>query len=120
MKKGWHSTYGSDTFSLCIIIGVSEYVMLSGDITFGKQYWNQIVRGLFATCKFVDHATGLFVGTKTSDYGRIRQDGQNTALNAIYYHALNIIGTSSKTVSPNNAQFSQWPSMAAKVKSIAE
>ena len=90
--------------------------MLSGDITFGKQYWDQIIQSLQATYTYVDPITGLFNGTRGADWGRIGQGGENTALNALYFHTLNLMARITKTIGSDGGEVSKWLSMAAKIK----
>lgn len=61
---------------------------MADDFQFARRHWTQIVRALEATYQYIDPATGLFNGTKTSDWGREGVGGTNAALNALYYRAL--------------------------------
>ncbi|KAH7374176.1 Six-hairpin glycosidase-like protein [Cadophora sp. MPI-SDFR-AT-0126] len=108
--------YISDTYNLWTIAGFAEYILLSGDTAFGNQYWDQIVRSVHATYAYVDFTTGLFNGTKGADWGRIGQGGENTALNALYYHVLNLLARVSKSIATDSEEVSKWLSMAAKIK----
>jgi hypothetical protein len=111
------SLYDSDTYHLWTIAGFSEYILASGDITFSNQYWAQIVHGLEATYPYVDLATGLFNGTKTLDWERIGQGGQNTVLNALYHHTLNLAARVSRLISTSDKiSAEKWLSLAVKTK----
>ncbi|KAF1355416.1 Six-hairpin glycosidase-like protein [Delphinella strobiligena] len=80
----------SDTYHLWTIAAFAEYVIASGDIAFGEQYWPNITRGIEGTYPFIDNATNLFNCTSSADWGRIGQGGLNTEANAIFYYALQI------------------------------
>lgn len=114
------SAYGSDTYNLWTIAVFAEYVLASGDVAFGKQHWLQIVRALKGTYPYVNPINGLFNGSRTLDWGRVGQGGQNIALNALYYHTLQLTARVSGLLSNNSTmQVSKWQSMAAKVKASA-
>ncbi|KAH6675000.1 Six-hairpin glycosidase-like protein [Halenospora varia] len=112
--------YTSDTYHLWAIAGWAEIVLVTGDISFGNKYFGQIVQGIQATYKFVNNSTGLFNGTRTSDWGRNGGGGQNIALNALYYHTLTRLSQVSSFLTPiPGANAEKWSAMAAKVKTSA-
>lgn len=116
----------SDTYHLWTICGVAEYVLASGDIAYGYQYWPQILRGIEATYVYVDNSTGLFNGTLTSDWGRQGMGGQNIELNSIYYHAFELLSSLAPLILGNTNQsnsvdtyIADWSARAARIKSSA-
>lgn len=107
----------SDTYHLWTIAAFAEYVIASGDIAFGEQYWPNITRGIEGTYPFIDNATNLFNCTSSADWGRIGQGGLNTEANAIFYYALQISAKVSSLMSSNSsAQAMLWLSIAEKAK----
>lgn len=107
----------SDTYHLWTIAAFAEYVIASGDIAFGEQYWPNISSGIEGTYPFIDNATNLFNCTSSADWGRIGQGGLNTEANAIFYYALQMSAKVSSLVSSNSsAQATLWLSIAEKAK----
>ena len=92
-------------------------MQVTGDQAFASKYWPQILKGFQAVAPFIDSSTGLFNGTRTQDWGRGNQGGENTALNALYYATLNyltqVAPTAGAAVDP------KWQTSAAQVKKSA-
>ncbi|GAM88662.1 hypothetical protein ANO11243_066960 [Dothideomycetidae sp. 11243] len=105
---------------LWTIVGFAEYVFASDDLSTAALYWSQMVRGIEATYPYVDNTTGLYNGTRTNDWGRIGQGGQNIALNAIYYHALQyMLRLASLLNETTSGHAADWDIRASKVKTSA-
>ncbi|KAK0644817.1 hypothetical protein DIS24_g8507 [Lasiodiplodia hormozganensis] len=111
--------WSSDTYNLWTIINFIDYVLITDDFLFAHQRWPQIVRALEATYQYIDPATGLFNGTKPSDWGRDGVGGTNAALNALYHHALTRAAHFSTLLSNSTnttAAPRRWLATAARVK----
>lgn len=102
------------------IIGIAEYVILSGDLDFANLYWPNVTRALDSVRPYIDNTTSLFNGTKTDDWGRVGMGGMNIALNSLYYHALQVVGRLSRSLNHDNeTRIRDWESAAEHVKSSA-
>ncbi|KAF4536127.1 uncharacterized protein LTHEOB_1888 [Lasiodiplodia theobromae] len=111
--------WSSDTYNLWTIINFIDYVLITDDFPFAHQRWAQVVRALEATYQYIDPATGLFNGTKPSDWGRDGVGGTNAALNALYHHALTRAAHFSTLLSNSTnttAAPRRWLATAARVK----
>lgn len=110
--------YGSDTYHSWTIIGYVEYILVKRDF-FARQHWKSVSRGLEATFQYIDNETGLMNGTKTLDWGRVGQGGQNTAVNALLYHALNLMAQLSAVLKTDQDKSNNWTTIAEKLKTSA-
>ncbi|KAF2114840.1 Six-hairpin glycosidase-like protein [Lophiotrema nucula] len=107
--------YSSDTYQCWAILSLMEYFLATGDHEWVEKYWPQVVLGINATFPFVNPATGLFNGTRTVDWGRDGQGGENLGLNAIYYHTLMIAAM----LAPHfqgDVDTTNWTSTAVRAK----
>lgn len=110
--------YSSDTYQCWAILSLMEYYLATGDYEWTERYWPQVVLGIGVTFAFVNPDTGLFNGTRTVDWGRDGQGGENIALNAVYYQTLvtaaqlapNFIGYQ------NSEDVERWLHTAQKIK----
>ena len=57
-------------------------------LTWLQSYWSQFKRGVSASLNKINATSGLMVVTKTADWQRCCQGGENIAANAILYHLL--------------------------------
>lgn len=115
------SAWGSDTYHLYAIIAYSRYVLVTSDVSFATKYWPNIKRGIEAVYPFINPSTGLFNGTRTEDWGRNYQSGENTALNALLYGALNLLVRVAPLVQDAGAggEANNWLTMASRIKESA-
>ncbi|KAF2251146.1 glycoside hydrolase family 78 protein [Trematosphaeria pertusa] len=113
--------YSSDTYQCWAMLSLMEYFISTGDYEWAETYWPQLVLGINATFPFLDPDTGLFNGTRTVDWGRDGQGGQNIALNALYYHTLTTAARLAPRFSDvgNGADPALWLSIANRIKQSA-
>jgi hypothetical protein len=110
--------YSSDTYQCWAILSLMEYFEATGDWKWAAEYWPQVLLGINATFSFVNPDTGLFNGTRTVDWGRDGQGGENIALNAIYYHTLITAARLSHRFQ-DNVDIELWVEIAKRVKQSA-
>jgi hypothetical protein len=112
---GGFDPYGSDTYHLWLMVDYCDYVRITADLQWASQYWNHIVKGINAVNTYINQSNGLYNGVHTVDWGRNGQGGQNIALNAIFYRALNSLAAIAALMNASSYA-ANWTSMASRVK----
>jgi hypothetical protein len=111
------SLTGSDTYHTWTLLGTATYYTYSADRAWLDSEWANYKRGMaFITGKI--GADGLLGVTRTQDWARVGQGGENIAANALLYAALTS-GAGLATVEGDSALAAGWTSRAAALKSAA-
>jgi hypothetical protein len=108
---------GSDTYHTWTLLGTSLYYTYSADRVWLDSVWENYTRGMrFIIAKI--GGSGLLNVTRTQDWARSGQGGENIQANALLYAALTG-GATLATVKGDTALASSYSSRAAALKSAA-
>ena len=106
----------SFTYHLYSLIGIYDYYLYSGNLSYVESNWHTYKFALNYSLSFVDDS-GLMNVTTSADWLRFGMGGRNIEANAILYYVLNQ-GLYLADVL-NDTSVSSWKDSASKVKSAA-
>ncbi|WP_371600827.1 trehalase family glycosidase [Streptomyces sp. NBC_00564] len=108
---------GSDTYHTWTLLGTATYYTYSADRAWLDSQWANYKRGMtFITNKI--GSSNLLNVTRTQDWARVGQGGENISANALLYAALRS-GATLATVEGDSALAASWNSKAAAIKTAA-
>lgn len=105
---------GSDTYHTWTLLGTSTYYTYSADRAWLDSVWNRYKLGMTFIINKID-GNNLLSVTRTQDWARSGQGGENIEANAILYAAL-VGGANLATVKGDTALASTYSSRAAAIK----
>ncbi|MEU9446221.1 alpha-L-rhamnosidase [Streptomyces sp. NPDC048304] len=108
---------GSDTYHTWTLLGTSTYYTYTGDRTWLDSEWANYKRGMAFITNKID-GNDLLDVTRTQDWARVGQGGENISANALLYAALKG-GASLATVEGDSALAASWNDKAAAIKTAA-
>ncbi|MFC5827343.1 MGH1-like glycoside hydrolase domain-containing protein [Nonomuraea insulae] len=108
---------GSDTYHLWTLLGTATYYTYSADRAWLDSQWAGYKRGMaFIIAKI--GGTGLLNVTRTQDWARVGQGGENISANALLYATLKG-GATLASVKGESALATNWANRATALKSAA-
>ncbi|MGW3285341.1 alpha-L-rhamnosidase-related protein [Streptomyces sp. NPDC001002] len=108
---------GSDTYHTWTLLGTSTYYTYTADRAWLDSEWANYKRGMAFITNKIDGNSLLNV-TRTQDWARVGQGGENISANALLYAALKG-GATLATAEGDSALAASWNSKAAAIKSAA-
>jgi hypothetical protein len=107
----------SDTYHTWTLLGTATYYTYSADRAWLDAEWADYKRGMAFVIDKID-GNGLLDVTKTQDWARVGQGGENIAANALLYATLKS-GATLATVEGDSSLAAAWTGRAATLKSAA-
>ncbi|MGW1214388.1 alpha-L-rhamnosidase-related protein [Streptomyces sp. NPDC002499] len=108
---------GSDTYHTWTLLGTSTYYTYTVDRAWLDSEWANYKRGMAFITNKID-GNNLLNVTRTQDWARVGQGGENISANALLYAALKG-GATLATAEGDSALAASWNSKAAAIKSAA-
>jgi hypothetical protein len=108
---------GSDTYHTWTLLGTSTYYTYTGDRTWLDSEWADYKRGMAFITNKID-GNNLLDVTRTQDWARVGQGGENISANALLYAALKG-GAALATAEGDSALAASWNDKAAAIKAAA-
>lgn len=108
---------GSDTYHTWTLLGTATYYTYSADRAWLDSEWADYKRGMAFITGKID-GNNLLNVTRTQDWARAGQGGENISANALLYAALKA-GSILATVEGDSALAASWTSNAAAIKTAA-
>ncbi|MFD9001552.1 trehalase family glycosidase [Streptomyces sp. NPDC059582] len=108
---------GSDTYHIWTLLGTATYYTYSGDRAWLDSAWADYQRGMAFIIGKID-GNNLLDVTRTQDWARVGQGGENISANALLYAALKN-GSILASVKGDSALAASWADRAAAVKAAA-
>ncbi|MFL5997992.1 MAG: MGH1-like glycoside hydrolase domain-containing protein [Streptomyces sp.] len=108
---------GSDTYHTWTLLGTSTYYTYTGDRTWLDSEWSNYKRGMAFITNKID-GNNLLNVTRTQDWARVGQGGENISANALLYAALKG-GATLATAEGDSALAANWNDKAAAIKAAA-
>jgi hypothetical protein len=108
---------GSDTYHTWTLLGTATYYTYSADRTWLDSEWANYKRGMTFITNKID-SNNLLSVTRTQDWARVGQGGENISANALLYGALTS-GATLATVEGDTALAATYTSKAAAIKAAA-
>ncbi|MFJ6086976.1 MGH1-like glycoside hydrolase domain-containing protein [Streptomyces sp. NPDC092369] len=108
---------GSDTYHTWTLLGTSTYYTYTADRAWLDSEWADYKRGMAFITNKID-GNNLLNVTRTQDWARVGQGGENISANALLYAALRG-GATLATAEGDSALAASWNSKAAAIKSAA-
>ncbi|MFE9880338.1 alpha-L-rhamnosidase [Streptomyces sp. NPDC005784] len=108
---------GSDTYHTWTLLGTSTYYTYSADRAWLDSEWANYKRGMAFITNKIDGNSLLSV-TRTQDWARVGQGGENISANALLYAALRG-GATLATAEGDSALAASWNGKAAAIKTAA-
>ncbi|MET9412305.1 alpha-L-rhamnosidase [Streptomyces sp. NPDC002935] len=108
---------GSDTYHTWTLLGTSTYYNYTADRAWLDSAWADYKRGMAFITNKID-GNGLLNVTRTQDWARVGQGGENISANALLYAALKG-GATLATVEGDSALAAGWTAKAAAIKAAA-
>ncbi|MGW7257658.1 alpha-L-rhamnosidase-related protein [Streptomyces sp. NPDC054834] len=108
---------GSDTYHTWTLLGTSTYYTYTADRAWLDSEWAKYKRGMAFITNKID-GNNLLNVTRTQDWARVGQGGENISANALLYGVLKG-GATLATVEGDSALAASWNSKAAAIKSAA-
>ncbi|MGW3646251.1 alpha-L-rhamnosidase-related protein [Streptomyces sp. NPDC000878] len=108
---------GSDTYHTWTLLGTATYYNYTGDRAWLDSEWANYTRGMTFIINKID-GNGLLNVTRTQDWARVGQGGENISANALLYAALRN-GVTLAQVKGDSALAANWAAKAAAVKAAA-
>ena len=108
---------GSDTYHMWTLLGTATYYTYSADRAWLDSQWADYKRGMaFITNKI--NGNNLLHVTRTQDWARVGQGGENISANALLYAVLKG-GATLATAEGDGALAASWAGKAAAIKTAA-
>ncbi|MFD4604532.1 alpha-L-rhamnosidase [Streptomyces sp. NPDC058464] len=108
---------GSDTYHTWTLLGTSTYYTYTGDRAWLDSEWGNYKRGMAFITGKID-GNGLLDVTRTQDWARVGQGGENISANALLYAALRG-GATLAAVEGDSALAASWTGRADAIKTAA-
>ncbi|MFG2254246.1 alpha-L-rhamnosidase-related protein [Streptomyces mirabilis] len=108
---------GSDTYHTWTLLGTSTYYTYSADRAWLDSAWTDYKRGMAFITNKID-GNNLLNVTRTQDWARVGQGGENISANALLYAALKG-GATLAAVEGDSALAASWNGKAAAIKTAA-
>ncbi|MFJ9481589.1 MGH1-like glycoside hydrolase domain-containing protein [Streptomyces mirabilis] len=108
---------GSDTYHTWTLLGTSTYYTYSADRAWLDSAWADYKRGMAFITNKID-GNNLLNVTRTQDWARVGQGGENISANALLYAALKG-GATLAAVEGDSALAASWNGKAAAIKTAA-
>ncbi|WP_369035282.1 MGH1-like glycoside hydrolase domain-containing protein [Streptomyces adonidis] len=108
---------GSDTYHTWTLLGTATYYTYTGDRTWLDSQWANYTRGMAFIIDKID-GNNLLNVTRTQDWARVGQGGENISANALLYAALKN-GVTLAQVKGESALAANWAAKADAVKAAA-
>ncbi|MER6960122.1 alpha-L-rhamnosidase [Streptomyces sp. NPDC000618] len=108
---------GSDTYHTWTLLGTATYYTYTADRAWLDSAWADYKRGMAFIIDKID-GNDLLDVTRTQDWARVGQGGENISANALLYAALKG-GVALATVKGDSALAASWADRAAAVKTAA-
>ncbi|MFK0153205.1 MGH1-like glycoside hydrolase domain-containing protein [Streptomyces sp. NPDC090493] len=108
---------GSDTYHTWTLLGTSTYYTYTGDRAWLDSEWAGYKRGMAFITNKID-GNGLLNVTRTQDWARVGQGGENISANALLYAALRG-GAALATAEGDSALAASWTGKADAVRAAA-
>ncbi|WP_371673997.1 trehalase family glycosidase [Streptomyces sp. NBC_00289] len=108
---------GSDTYHTWTLLGTATYYTYTADRVWLDSQWADYKRGMAFIIDKID-GNNLLNVTRTQDWARVGQGGENISANALLYAALKG-GATLATVEGDSALAASWTAKAAAVKTAA-
>ncbi|WP_405914973.1 MGH1-like glycoside hydrolase domain-containing protein [Streptomyces sp. NBC_00728] len=108
---------GSDTYHTWTLLGSSTYYTYSADRAWLDSEWANYKRGMAFITNKID-GNNLLDVTRTQDWARVGQGGENVSANALLYAALKG-GVTLATAEGDSALAASWSGKAAAIKTSA-
>ncbi|MEU6146909.1 alpha-L-rhamnosidase [Streptomyces sp. NPDC047081] len=108
---------GSDTYHTWTLLGTSTYYTYSGDRAWLDSEWANYKRGMAFILNKVD-GNNLLNVTRTQDWARVGQGGENISANALLFAALKG-GATLAAAEGDSALAASWINKAAAIRSAA-
>jgi len=108
---------GSDTYHTWTLLGTATYYNYTGDRAWLDSEWANYTRGMAFIINKID-GNNLLNVTRTQDWARVGQGGENISANALLYGALRN-GVTLAQVKGDSALAANWAAKAAAVKAAA-
>ncbi|EXJ88367.1 hypothetical protein A1O1_05297 [Capronia coronata CBS 617.96] len=106
----------SFTYHLYSLIGIYDYYLYSGNLSYVSSNWEKFKFGLNYSTSFID-ASGMANVTTSADWLRFGMGGHNIEANAILFYTLNL-GTTLAGVL-NDTTVGAWSKYATEIKTAA-
>ncbi|MFH0172659.1 trehalase family glycosidase [Streptomyces cacaoi] len=108
---------GSDTYHTWTLLGTATYFTYSADRVWLDSRWADYKRGMAFIINKID-GNNLLDVTRTQDWARVGQGGENISANALLYAALKG-GATLASVEGDSALAASWSAKAAAVRTAA-
>ncbi|MFF3379091.1 alpha-L-rhamnosidase [Streptomyces sp. NPDC002680] len=108
---------GSDTYHTWTLLGTATYYNYTGDRAWLDSEWANYTRGMAFIINKID-GNNLLNVTRTQDWARVGQGGENISANALLYAALRN-GVTLAQVKGDSALAANWAAKADAVKAAA-
>ncbi|MFE2427668.1 trehalase family glycosidase [Streptomyces sp. NPDC059373] len=108
---------GSDTYHTWTLLGTATYYTYSADRAWLDSEWANYKRGMTFIINKID-GNNLLNVTRTQDWARVGQGGENISANALLYATLTS-GATLAAVEGDSALAASWTSRAAALKTAA-
>ncbi|MFD1276744.1 hypothetical protein ACFQ51_48230 [Streptomyces kaempferi] len=108
---------GSDTYHTWTLLGTATYYTYSADRAWLDSEWADYKRGMAFISNKID-GNNLLNVTRTQDWARVGQGGENVSANALLYAALKA-GAALATIEGDSSLAASWTGRAAAIKTAA-
>ncbi|MEV6535719.1 alpha-L-rhamnosidase [Streptomyces sp. NPDC051639] len=108
---------GSDTYHTWTLLGTATYYTYSADRAWLDSEWADYKRGMAFIINKID-GNNLLNVTRTQDWARVGQGGENVSANALLYAALKA-GAALATIEGDSSLAASWTGRAAAIKTAA-
>lgn len=108
---------GSDTYHVWTLLGTATYYTYTADRAWLDSQWDRYKRAMAFIIGKID-GNGLLNVTRTQDWARVGQGGENIAANALLYAALKN-GATLASVKGDTSLATSWADKAAAIRTAA-
>ncbi len=100
------------------LIGIADYYLYSGDLSYLRNKWSQWKLGLTFSLSFIDDS-GMMNVTSPSDWLRFGMGGHNIEANSIFYYTINQGISLGRALGEDSTLLDSWAKSAADIKTSA-